>query len=189
MNIVYGGSFNPVTLAHKEIVLNLIKKFSPNKVIIVPCGNNYNRKSLIDFSYRYEMLKLTMDIKDVVISDIESKTDNYKGTLYTLNKLSEYYDDLYFVMGADNLVTIKTWINYETLLKNYNFIIFKRSNIDIYKYINDELYKFRDKFHIIEYNNLISSSIIREDINSHKDLLDDKCYKYIIKNNLYKEGV
>lgn len=190
MNIVYGGSFNPPTKAHKEVILNLIKKFKPNKVIIVPCGNNYNRKNLIDFSYRFDMLNiLTKNIENVVISDIEAKTQNYCGTLYTLDNLSKEYSDLYFVMGADNLITIKTWIKWEELLDKYHFIIFKRSDIDTKYYINNNLKKYKDRFNIIDFNNSISSTKIRDNIEENKELLDSEVYKYIKTNSLYKEEI
>lgn len=188
MNIVYGGSFNPPTQAHKEVILKLIEIYHPNNLIIIPCGNNYNRKNLIDFKYRFDMLKLLCkDIKKVSISDIESKTQNYSGTLYTLNELSKTYDNLYFVMGADNLITIKTWIKWEELLNKYHFIVFKRDNIDIMDYINKEIPSYKNKFSVIDFKCLISSSIIRKNLEENKNLLDKEIYDYIIKNSLYKE--
>ncbi|MGM9970784.1 MAG: nicotinate (nicotinamide) nucleotide adenylyltransferase [Anaeroplasmataceae bacterium] len=185
MNICYGGSFNPPTLAHKKIVELLEDYFHPENIIIIPCGNSYNRKNLLEFKYRYDMLKLMLD--KVIISDIEAGMDKYKGTLFTLNSLSKDYDDLYFVMGADNLITIKTWINYEELVKKYHFIIFKRDDIDVIGFIDNNLKEYKDKFIIVDFDFNISSTIIRDDLASNKDMLDPKVFDYIIKNNLYKE--
>lgn len=186
MNICFGGSFNPPSLAHKEMVLYIKEKFNPNNLIIVPCGNNYNKKDLIDFKYRYEMLKIAM--KDIaIISDVEGISKNYLGTLNTLDLLSKDYSDLYFVMGADNLVTIKSWINYRELLRKYKFIVFRRDEIDIEDYVLNNLYEFKDRFTFIDgFKMNVSSTAIRNDLEGNKDMLDIGVYEYIKQNNLYK---
>lgn len=184
MNIVFGGSFNPPTLAHKAIVEELKKLFKPENLIIIPTGTSYKRKALISFLHRYNMLSIMMP--DVIISDIEEKNETYLGTKNTLDILSNSYDDIYFVMGADNIVDIKTWINYKELLKKYNFIIMTRDDIDISKYISLELSEYKNHFKIININYEISSTKIRGNIEKYKDLLDVNVYKYIKDNNLYE---
>ena len=132
------------------------------------------------------MLKLTFDMNKVIISDIEAHNDKYLGTLDTLNKLSLIYDDIYFIMGADNIINIKTWIKYEELLDKYNFLVVNRDNINIYEFIDNNLSNYKDKIQIINLDYDISSSKVRNDLEKNKNLLDDKCYEYIINNNLYK---
>ena len=170
MNIVFGGSFNPPTLAHKAIVLELKKQFNPDNLIIIPTGSSYKRKSLISFFHRYNMLHIMMP--DVIISDIEEKSDVYLGTINTLDILSNDYDDLYFVMGADNILDIKSWINYQELIKKYKLIIMTRDGINIIDFINNELNEYKDHFKIININYDISSTKIRDDIDKYQDLLD-----------------
>ena len=128
LNIVYGGSFNPPTVAHEAIIKELKRKFNPKNLIILPTGNSYVRKDLLDFKHRYEMLKL---ISNDIILSLENEEKKYLGTVGALDILSLQYDDLYFVMGADNLIDIKTWIEYERLLKTYNFIVITRDDIDV----------------------------------------------------------
>ena len=56
---ILGGSFNPPHKKHIEIAQKLIDKNYVNKVIIVPTGDNYDRKdNLVQFEHRYNMLKL-----------------------------------------------------------------------------------------------------------------------------------
>ncbi len=182
MNIVYGGSFNPPTVAHEAIIMELKKRFNPNNLIIMPTGSSYKRKDLLEFSHRYNMLKL---ISDDIISDIEDKNPIYMGTLDTLNRLSLKYPNIYFVMGADNLIDIKSWINYKELLRNYHFIIITRDDIDIYKFISDELKEYKDKFSFLNLKFMVSSSEIRKNILKNKDMLNPLVYEYIKKNHLY----
>lgn len=182
MNIVYGGSFNPPTLAHKKIVETLKSKFNPENIIIVPTGDSYTWKNITPFFHRFNMTCLVFPNETVL--DIE-QNNKFEGTINTLRYLSRSYNDLHFIMGADNLIHIKKWIDYEKLLNEFNFIVFKRDNIDIESFINNELQNFKNKFTIVDFNIDISATKYRE---SHDDsLLEKKVAEYIKVNHLYEE--
>ena len=74
MNIVFGGSFNPPTKAHKLILDKLFLLFKPDNIIIVPVGDNYQKKGLIDYTHRLEMVKL-LDSRDK-LSDMMIQKSN-----------------------------------------------------------------------------------------------------------------
>lgn len=182
MNIVYGGSFNPPTIAHKKIVLKLHELFKPQNILIVPTGDSYTWKNITPFYHRLNMTRLAFPNDKVL--DIE-QNKKYRGTINTLRYLSRQYDDLYFTMGADNLIYIKKWINYEALLNEFNFIIFKRDEIDIEAFITNELSNYKDKFTIVDFNMNISATKFRS---THASELVDPCVlDYIKTNGLYKE--
>jgi nicotinate-nucleotide adenylyltransferase len=187
MTIVYGGSFNPPTLAHLNIIKKLLDNFRESKILLLPVGDDYQKKELVKFIDRYHMLKLLVsNLNRVEILDNESKR-SYKGTLYSLNEIKKHYNDLYFVMGADQLIDFKSWIEYEKLLKEYPFIIMNRKNSLSIKE-TEELFKdYEHQFIYIDFEYDISSSTIREDIELNKEFLTDEIYRYIIENNLYKE--
>ena len=44
MKVVFGGSFNPPTIAHEKIIELLYKRY--DEVIIVPNGRKYIKKEL-----------------------------------------------------------------------------------------------------------------------------------------------
>lgn len=181
MNIIYGGSFNPPTKAHKEIIDKLKSKFNPENIIIIPTGDSYTWKEVISFKDRYNMACIAF--KDEIVLDIEQE-NVYKGTLNTLRYLSKSYKDLYFVMGADNLIQIKKWINYEDLLKEFNFIVLKRNDIDIESFLDKELKEFKNKFKFIDFKNDLSSSLFRT--SKDKNIVDSNVYEYIKINKLYE---
>ncbi len=180
MNIVYGGSFNPPTKAHERIVNLLQKKFKPQNIIIVPTASNYTWKNVPSFKHRYNMCCIAF--KKALVSDIENKNLNYKGTLFTLETLSKTYDDIYFCMGADNILQIKKWINYEILLKKFHFIILGRNGIDVESFVENNLKEYKDRFIFIDLDIDISSSMYRntKDIS----LISEEVLEYIKKNNL-----
>lgn len=184
MNIVYGGSFNPITLAHLEIIEKLKSKFKPDNLIILPASSSYTWKNLSFDEDRLNMIKLCT--KDVIISDIELKDNSFKGTINSLNLLSKTYSDLYFCIGADNLEKFDKWISYEEILSKYNIIIFRRDDINIDEIIDKKYKKYKNKFHVLDFNFDISATKIRENVDEYKDYLDINVYNYIKKHNLYR---
>ncbi len=185
MNIVYGGSFNPPQIAHKEIYNFLKSKFKPQSIIIMPVGCSYKKPSLIDGMHRFNMCKL--NFKDAIISDLEINNVEYKGTKDTLDRLG--LEDLYYVIGADNLVDLDTWINYKELLKKYRFIVFNRNHFDCDKIIKEKYSEYVNQFIIVDFCLDVSSSAIRENLEKNKHLLDASVYKYIVENKLYGGGL
>jgi len=187
MNILYGGSFNPVTKAHLNIIKLLKEKFKPENIIVMPVGDNYTWKNMANFNDRYNMLNLIKE--DFIISDFEQKNTKYSGTYYTLNELSNNYSDLYFCIGADNLESFDKWINYKNLLSDYNIIVFTRPGFEAKKIIEKKYNEYKEKFHILELNLDVSSSLIRSDVLKYKDYIDKKVYDYIISHNLYRRDI
>lgn len=187
MTIIYGGSFNPPTIAHYEIAKYLILKFPKAKFYFLPTTNSYNKESLNDFKYRVKMLEITSKKlgKKARVSTYEAKQKKFNGTYYSLRE----FKDPYFVMGADNLETIASWINYENLIKEFRFIIIPRSKINIEEIFknNELLSEYRNNFLILdEFKEIdLSSSLYRNTKDS--SLLLEDVEKYILKNDLYKE--
>ena len=181
MNIVYGGSFNPPTKAHKLIIDKLFQIFMPDNIIVVPVGNSYGKKGLIEFFHRLNMAKL-LDNR-VVTCGFENK-EEYTGTYSLLNYLSDYYSDLYYVIGSDNLKKLDTWINYKQLLTDYKFIVFNRYGLDLSEIINEKYPEFKNHFVIVELNMDVSATDFRD--NKNRDVITDEVYNYIVENNLYE---
>lgn len=195
MIVVYGGSFNPPTKAHIEIANKVLNFNYINKLIFLPVGNFYNKKDLIDIKHRINMIEgIFYEHKNVVISDLEEKYNKPLKTIESLKLIKEEYpnEEIAFIMGADNLIDIKSWYMYEDMIKEFKFIVFNRDDSNILDFINNDkvLNRYKDKFIIedidIEYG--ISSTVVRELIKQEKkynDLLDLNTYKYIKENKLY----
>lgn len=185
MVILYGGAFNPPTIAHLEIIKHLRAKYPFAHIIVMPTNNKYKDEAIVDYHHRYKMVELLVGtIDNLEVSDFELKqNDKYLGTADTLVKLNHPY----FVMGADALAKIMTWINPDNLVKDNHFIVFPRDGININEIINNSslLKKYQDHFIIIDDFKEIdcSSTIFRVDKN--KDLVTNEVFDYIKQNHLY----
>lgn len=195
---IFGGSFNPPLNSHLELGKQILENLNYiEKIIYVPVSTKYNRKSnLIEDDHRYNMLKIMCkDEKKIEVSNLELK---YKRQLYTIETLdifkNKYPDnDIYFIMGTDNLKDLHTWKEPKRILKNYKIIVLEREEDKLEKIIeNDELLK-KNKTSIILVKNIkpikISSTIVRQKIKNREDVKDffkEEVLEYISKNELYK---
>jgi nicotinate-nucleotide adenylyltransferase len=187
MEIIYGGSFNPPTIAHYEIAKYIISMFPNDEFFFLPTSNFYEKDNLKDFQYRVDMLEILCRHLSgkAKISTFELELDRYMGTDYTLN----HFQNPCFVMGADNLLAISTWINYPHVVITHRFLVIPRGNIDLERVFSENkiLKKYRNHFTILDqFQKLyISSSEYRS--TKDRKLLLPEVANYIEKNNLYKE--
>ena len=195
---IYGGSFNPPTIAHENIARDILRLSDINKLIYLPVGDAYKKKNLIESNYRYEMLKiitnkLVLEDFNVEISTLEMDTDRRLYTIESLRILKEKYKkDLAFVMGTDNIKEFNTWSNPQSLLEEFYFIVIEREEDDVSKLIKENLLlsKYQNKFLILKDTSYksVSSTYIRENIENTElvqSYIDKEVLSYIKKNNLY----
>ena len=175
---IYIGSFNPPHLGHKKVIDFLLEKNYVDNVLIVPTGNYWNKTDIIDINKRIEMLKFYENDK----IKIDTTHNNYPYTYELLNALKKSYpkDELYLIIGSDNLEELHKWKNINEILKN-KIIVLRRNNIMKNPDIDDANIIYVDNFDNID----ISSTEIRK---GNYKYLDSNIKDYIIKNNLYKEN-
>ncbi len=188
---IFGGCFNPPHKMHLDIALELIQNGYLDKVIYVPASNKYNKPGLVSNNHRYQMLKLmTSKYPMLEVSDFEFQ-EQLKYTYETLDYFKKKYsnDEIYFIMGADNLDEFDTWRNYEYMLSNYKMLVIRRDGTSTI----DALAKYQKYQHNIIITNLkaimLSSTYIRHNItdaNINK-YLDLDVLTYIKDNHLYEK--
>lgn len=188
---IFGGSFNPPHKMHERMARELIEKNFLDEIIFVPTGNRYQKKELIDGEKRFEMLKIIASKHSFFkVSNFELKNE----LTYTFQTL-EYFrkefpnDEIYFILGADNLADIPNWKNYEYLLEHYHFLVINRGNTKNRLLKQFEQYKEHIEFVPIEQDEL-SSTQIRYFFKTHDKQalleLDSDVANYIIENKLYE---
>ena len=112
--------------------------------------------------------------------EVDTIHNSFPYTYELLNELSKIYkdDELYLIIGSDNLEELHKWKNIEELLK-YNIIVMNRNTIKKNPYIDDKNITYIEDFDNID----ISSTEIR---NGNHKYLKKEVKAYIEQHNLYR---
>lgn len=191
----FGGAFNPPTIAHEKLAIEIAEKYNLDKVFFVPVGNFYKKQDLADENKRFEMLKLISNDK-VDALPIELNINKNLNTSEALELINNNYQDVerYFIMGGDNLEKLPTWQNPERCLNGNKFIAIERGkNIEKVIQCNDLLKKYSSNIFTLKNDDLskYNSTEVREAIKENNTniidkMLNKKVYSYIKLENLYK---
>ncbi|MBQ3573903.1 MAG: nicotinate-nucleotide adenylyltransferase [Clostridia bacterium] len=194
---IMGGNFNPPHLAHLMAAECAARELELEKVIFLPTGKISYKDSRENATAedRLEMTRLAISQNPMFdISDIESVSDEYSYTCFTLEKLKELYKDaeLYFIVGADSLDYMDRWKHPQRIFELSSVAVVDRQGFGIGRCLKkaEELKsEFGADIHFVEMPRVdISSSVIRERIASGQpveDMLTDAVFDYIRENNLY----
>lgn len=129
----FGGSFNPPTIAHYNLIKQALKEYNFDKVYFVPVNDYYKKEKLISIDQRIEMLNLLCKKEsNIEVLDIEKKINSKLNAIDIFKILEKKYKDdkIFFFIGEDNYIKMNTWKNYDQL-KKYNYIIFRRNENEI----------------------------------------------------------
>ena len=191
----FGGAFNPPTIAHEKLALEIAEKYNLDKVYFVPVGNFYNKKDLVDEKERFKMLKLISSDK-IDVLPIEFNMNKNLNTSEALELINNEYKnvDRYFIMGGDNLEKLSSWQNPENCLNGNKFIAIERGKKISNIIENDNLLnKYSKNIFTLENNNLyaynsteVRSAIKEKNSEVINKMLNKKVYSYIKIENLYQ---
>lgn len=196
--IVFYGNFNPITTAHKEMILESLKYLEPEQLLIVPSSdlksynkdlNSYHRVNMVNTVFR-NYKRVRIDFADLNASRKISLSE----VLLAIEK--NYADkEMYYLLGTDDLLEFSKEEKLEEVLDTYELIVTQREGFDLEEIISKSeiLTKFKDKIievPIIKYNG-ISSSKVREMVLDGKfeeleGSLEPEVIKYIKEKNLYR---
>ena len=175
---LYVGSFNPVHNGHVKVINYLLDNDLVDKVIVLPTPNYWDKQDIIPVKHRINMLKF-FERENVIIDDIHNE---YPYTYQVIDSIKkEYNDEIYLVIGSDNLEKLHLWKNIDKILEN-KIIVLRRGDTPI-----DEYLKRFDKTRFIIVDDFEYLDVCSTDIrNGIYNNIDDRVVEYIKRNNLYK---
>ena len=163
---ILGGSFDPAHKGHLAISKEAFKKYNLKKIIwAITFRNPLKKKSTTSISERIKKCKKTIGSNDFIKIKFYEKTINSNKTIDLINYLNKNTSyEIYFLMGADNLVNFHRWHKWKMISKKCNILVFDRQgykkrslNSVSFKRLNGEKLKF------IKFNKVnISSSQLRK---------------------------
>jgi len=186
---LFFGSFNPIHVGHMIIASYMANYTGLDEVWLVVSPHNplKNKKGLGNMYDRLEMARIAAEpAENIKVSDIEFTLPQPSYTIDTLTYLHEKYPAKEFVliMGADNLVSLKKWKNYEVLLKNYSIYVYPRPDADSSEWEGHPSITFTETPQME-----ISSTFIRNALKDHKNiqfLVPENVIAFMDSKNMYR---
>ena len=172
--ILFGGAFDPVHNGHLQVARTALTQLVADQVWFVPSGVPPLKKEVMfSFDRRLEFLKAV--IKDnprfyIYENDFQENERSY--TILLIQKLNSLYPNhkFSFLIGADNVMNLQNWYEYEKLLELIDFVVINRDTADSEKWHSLEY------FHKLKFLKMplcdVSSSQIREYIQNGKNIKD-----------------
>ena len=164
---ILGGTFDPAHKGHLKISQEAIKKYKLNNVIwTITNKNPFKKKSKINLPNRIKLAKKIIGLNKLIkIKFLEKKIKSNK-TIHLINYLKKNNKklDIYFIIGADNLINFHKWHQWKSISKKCNILVFDRQGYKA-KSLKSTTYKQLSKkgLSFIRFNKVnISSSQLRK---------------------------
>ena len=197
--LIFGGTFNPLSRAHGDLIRYLKRIFKPEKVIILPTGNgffhsrkHFDENSILPLDLRLKILNeykkrnKNIEIELIEVEGITSKT--YDSLNYLQSKYPDY--ELLFCCGTEKADELVRWYKIEELLEKYRIVLIRRNFDDFGNLFtgNEFLKKHKEDFILVDSKDDlqdISSTKIREAI-KNKDINELKKLTYVYVIDILK---
>jgi len=134
--VLFFGSFNPMHHGHLMVASYIANHTDLQQIwlVVSPQNPHKTQASLLNEYDRLHLAQLAVENDDQIkVSDIEFKLPKPSYTIDTLTYLEEKFPQhqFYVIMGGDSFQNLPKWKNFETLVKNYQFIVYRRPGFDI----------------------------------------------------------
>lgn len=184
MNIVvFGGTFDPIHNGHIRIARAAAKKYDA-RVIFVPAKTPRWKEPTESVQNRLEMLKIALKDADFEyeINEFElNGGDEINYSIDTVKHLKEQYkpENIYLLIGYDQVNQFDKWKNPEELAKISKVIFVNRPGYEV----NKEIIK---QFNMENVGFFDSGDVSSTDVRELRSLdIPEKVLKYIEENRLY----
>jgi nicotinate-nucleotide adenylyltransferase len=128
---IFGGTFNPVHLAHLRISEEIREAFNLEKVIFVPAATPPHKPLADELSFSDRLRMVTLAVGDnpfFTVSDLEGKREGKSYSIDTLNIFRKMYpqDEFYLIMGSDSFADFKSWKEFASIFSCCNIVTIGR---------------------------------------------------------------
>ena len=128
-----GGTFDPAHKGHIAITKIAIKKFKLSKVLwVVTKKNPFKNNPYYSLSQRLKKAKeITKDIKKIQVIHLDKRVNSSR-SINIINYLvyRKKLKNIYFIIGADNLINFHKWKDWKRIVKLTKLIVFSRKGYD-----------------------------------------------------------
>ena len=125
---ILGGTFDPAHKGHLEISKQAKKIFGLKSIVwAITKKNPFKKESKSNLKNRMQFAKKLIDKNDFIkVKFYENKISSNRtiDLIKYLNRGKKF--EIYFIMGADNLINFHKWHKWKSIIKKCNILIFDR---------------------------------------------------------------
>lgn len=196
---IMGGTFDPIHNGHLALGQSAYEQFDLDEIWFMPNGNppHKDQSSIkMDADIRSRMVELAIADKEAF--RLEKYEILKKGVCCSYETMAHFVkqypeNEFYFIIGADSLFALESWVHPELLFPNCILLAAFRGEIDTAEEMNIQIQYLKNKYNAkIELLNApmihVSSSELRECLMSGKSVtgwIPKAVEAYIEKERLY----
>lgn len=158
--ILFTGSFNPITIAHRKLMLDALDFVKGDKGLFICTNDKYLTKKIVVDNKNIRPFLLSETVRKEMIESLSNTYSKlgYGGvelggespsTVKTFNSIMKKYpnDEFFYLFGADKLQGIPHWTNIDLLINKLSFLVYPRNGFDVESIIKNSpfLMKYHEK--------------------------------------------
>ena len=195
--LIFGGTFDPIHNGHLIACSKVAEGLGIKRIILIPSGKHPYKHDIPAPEIRMKMVEDA--IEDEPLFDVCDCEFNREGFSYSADTavwlkedLGRKMEEVYWMIGADNVTQIPKWYKAEEFVKQVRFAVANRKTDNKEfegTYIEKDIMKMMHVTYVDSPVIEISSSMIRDRVKQGKSikyLVPESVEKYIKDNNLYK---
>ena len=130
---ILGGTFDPIHLGHLRSAEEICQHLDLEMVYLIPSASppHKTRGPVTSFKHRLAMTRLASDSSPLLEAmDLEGRRAGHSYSIETLREFHRIFrpdPDVFFIMGMDAFLEIRTWKEYEYLFDYAHFVIITRA--------------------------------------------------------------
>ena len=129
---ILGGTFDPIHLGHLRMGEEICEDLELDKVMLIPGAfpPHKDGNRVTPFKDRFFMAKTAVkNSSRLEVLDLEAQREGPSYSIETIREIHLLYKSdskLFFIIGMDAFLDIKTWREYKELFYASNFVVLKR---------------------------------------------------------------
>ena len=126
---VYGGTFDPIHVAHLVVAAEVRHALGLDRVLLVPAGDPWQKRGRVVASAedRLAMARLAVEgVEGVEVDDLEVRRTTASVTADTLEDLGAPDRELFLILGSDAVANMGTWRRLEETRELCTVVVVER---------------------------------------------------------------
>lgn len=125
---IFGGTFDPIHIAHLAVARCVLNELNLDKVLFVPSGDPYMREIIPKASAIDRMTMTTLAVRNEPRFEVSAVDLDRKGPSYSIDTVRDLRSTMgedarfFLIIGADNLNQLPKWRGIDELLSETTLV-------------------------------------------------------------------